>query len=107
MDTKEFIKNAAERNGWAIQSKAKFLDTVTSGLEKTLAQYGYYLCPCREGWGARVKDRDIICPCDYAAGDIEEFGQCYCSLFLSAEKAASDDEPEAIPDRRPEDKYPD
>ena len=106
-DVEEFIKKSADRNGWALQPDKTFLNTVTEGLVKTLETYGYYLCPCREGWGNRFKDRDITCPCDYAEADFKESGQCYCGLFLSKEAAAAGKTPEAIPDRRPEEKYPD
>jgi ferredoxin-thioredoxin reductase catalytic subunit len=106
-DIKDFAKNAAERNGWSVQPNETFLKTVLDGLIKTREAYGYYLCPCREGWGNRFKDRDITCPCEYAGEDIAEFGHCYCGLFLSAEAAESGREPEAIPDRRPESLYPD
>jgi ferredoxin-thioredoxin reductase catalytic chain len=106
-DAKEFAKRAAKKNGWILQPDAGFLKTVTAGLDETRRIHGYFLCPCREGWGEREKDRDIICPCDYAGADIEEYGQCFCGLFLSAEKARSGNAAEAIPDRRPEDLYPD
>ena len=106
-DINDFIQNSADKNGWSIQPDEAFLKTVKDGLEKTLGAFGYYLCPCRDGWGNRFKDRDITCPCDYAAEDIKTFGYCYCGLFFSKEAAASGKIPEAIPDRRPENKYPD
>ncbi len=107
MDTRDFTERAAAKNGWLVQPDQEFLQTVLSGLEKTRETYGYYLCPCREGWGIRDRDRDIICPCDYAAEDIEEHGHCYCGLFVSGKAAAEDNEISAIPDRRPEELYPD
>jgi len=106
-DIEDFIQKSADKNGWAVQPDREFLQTVRDGLNQTLASYGYYLCPCREGWGNRFKDRDITCPCDYAEDDIKESGHCYCGLFLSREAAVSGKKPQAIPDRRPENKYPD
>lgn len=106
-DINDFAKNAAEKNGWSVQPDPDFLKTVLDGLVKIRETYGYYLCPCREGWGDHIKDRDIICPCKYAEEDIREFGHCYCGLFLSAAEAKSGREPGAIPDRRPEALYPD
>ncbi len=106
-DVSEFARNAADRNGWSVQPDKAFLKTVLDGLVKTRETYGYYLCPCREGWNDRVKDRDITCPCEYASEDIDEFGHCYCGLFLSEEMAKSGQPPGAIPDRRPEELYPD
>lgn len=106
-DIDDFAKNAADRNGWSVQPNEVFLKTVLDGLVKTRKAYGYYLCPCREGWDNRFKDRDITCPCEYAAEDIAEYGHCYCGLFLSKEAAESGRDPDTIPDRRPEALYPD
>lgn len=106
-DIRDFVKNAAEKNNWQVQPDQAFLGTVLTGLEKTREAYGYYLCPCREGWGVRDKDRDIICPCEYAAEDISESGHCYCGLFMSKKAADENREIGAIPDRRPEELYPD
>ena len=103
----DFVHKAAKKNNWTLQPDKTFLQTVTDGLEKNRDSYGYYLCPCREGWGDREKDRDISCPCRYAKQDIEEYGHCYCGLFLSREAAASGKLPGAIPDRRPDELYPD
>lgn len=102
MDTKSFIANIAANCRWAIRPNQEFLDTVAMGLEKNLKAYGYYLCPCRDGEGDKLKDADIICPCDYAAEDIEEHDQCYCGLFISQRMAASGEDISSIPDRRPE-----
>jgi len=103
----DFIQKTAKRKGWVLQSDPEFLQTVKDGLVKNLKTYGYYLCPCREGWGELSKDRDISCPCKYSNEDIREFGHCYCGLFLSEEAAASGKIPEGIPDRRPDEMYPD
>ncbi len=106
-DISTFAENTAERYGWSVQPDKAFLNTVLTGLVKTRKAYGYYLCPCREGWGDRKKDRDIICPCEYAEEDIAESGHCYCGLFLSHKAAEEKKEVGAIPDRRPEELYPD
>lgn len=99
--TDEFIKKAASRNGWAVNGDGAFVDILAEGLTTNVNRYGYYLCPCRDGDGERSTDRDIVCPCVYAPADIEEYGQCFCGLFLSPEKAAQDPEVAQIPERRP------
>ena len=104
MNTQRFIKNIAAQYGWKIQPDKNFLQKVTEGLEQNFSDYGYYLCPCREGWNKLSKDRDIICPCKYAITDIREYGQCYCGLFLSKEMTK---DVSSIPDRRPDHLYPD
>jgi rubrerythrin len=50
--------------------------------------------------GTRDQDLDIICPCDYRDPDLDEFGTCYCALYVSQEIATGQAEAEAIPDRR-------
>jgi len=40
-------------------------------------RYGYMCCPCRLASGNREWDRDIICPCEYRAEDVREYGRCY------------------------------
>ncbi len=106
-NTKEFARKAAEKNGWVLQPDKDFLKSILAGLDATRKKHGYFLCPCREGWGEKDQDRDIICPCRYAHIDIEQYGQCYCGLFLSEEKASSGEAPVSIPDSRPEELYPD
>ena len=64
-------------------------------------RYGYMACPCRLASGDRDNDKDILCPCDYRAPDVEEFGSCYCSLYVSADWNEGKVENQYIPERRP------
>lgn len=48
-------------------------------------------------------DRDIICPCDYRDPDVEEFGTCYCCLYVDTATQKSG-ETKPIPERRPMEK---
>jgi ferredoxin-thioredoxin reductase catalytic subunit len=61
-------------------------------------------CPCRLAAGDRDKDKDIMCPCDYRAPDVEEFGSCYCSLYVSSDWNEGKIEKQYIPERRPPEK---
>ncbi len=101
-----FIDNAATHNGWKVVEDKQLLSDLAEGLLANYERFGYMQCPCRDSWGEREKDRDIICPCNYAADDIEEFGHCYCALFQSQKFFDSGEEPIAIPERRPDDKFP-
>ena len=103
---RRFSEAAAKKNGWVRAPEGPFLDAVLVGLAANRERYGYYLCPCREGWGDRGKDADIVCPCRYAAADVREEGHCYCGLFLSRKFAASGAEVGPIQDRRPDELYP-
>lgn len=52
-------------------------------LLKNKERYGYMACPCRLASGNRDEDRDIICPCSYRKPDFDEFGSCFCGLYVS------------------------
>jgi rubrerythrin len=49
-------------------------------------------------------DRDIICPCDYRDLDVEEYGSCFCCLYVDDDIYEGKKEAEPIPERRPIDK---
>lgn len=99
-DAHRFIRAVAEHRGWSVNSDAQFLDDLAEGLARNYTRYGYFLCPCRDGEGERESDRDIICPCVYAVPDQEEYGHCFCGLFLTPAFAAGGHEPQQIPERR-------
>jgi ferredoxin-thioredoxin reductase catalytic subunit len=65
---------------------------------------GYMACPCRLANGELDSDRDIICPCTYREADVEEYGACFCGLYVS--KAFNDGtiEKKVVPERRPPEK---
>ncbi|MCP4672263.1 MAG: ferredoxin:thioredoxin reductase [Desulfobacula sp.] len=67
-------------------------------------RYGYMVCPCRLACGDREKDKDIICPCEYRQADLEEFGACFCGLYISKALNNNEIQSEYIPDRRPPEK---
>ncbi len=67
-------------------------------------RYGYMACPCRLACGDREKDKDIICPCDYRQKDLEEYGTCFCGLYISKTLYNNEIEVEYIPERRPPEK---
>ncbi|HAK44737.1 MAG TPA: ferredoxin:thioredoxin reductase [Spirochaeta sp.] len=95
-----FTEKAASKNGWVLNPDAEFRESIVEGLHNNYLQFGYLICPCREAWGERDKDRDVICPCDYCDDDVKEFGHCYCGLYASAEFVKSGEEPGSISERR-------
>jgi ferredoxin-thioredoxin reductase catalytic subunit len=99
-EAEQFIQNVARLRGWVANPDESFREVLSEGLATNANRYGYFLCPCRDGEGDRRADKDIVCPCVYAKADIQEYGQCFCGLFLSREKAQQDAEPEQIPERR-------
>ena len=100
-DTLRFIDKAAAHNGWVPNPDRDFVGVLAEGLTTNANRYGYYLCPCRDGDGDRREDKDIVCPCVYAAADVAEYGHCFCGLFLSPEKARENAQVSQIPERRP------
>ncbi|MHB0937685.1 MAG: ferredoxin-thioredoxin reductase catalytic domain-containing protein [Armatimonadota bacterium] len=93
----------AEASAYHINPDTPFTRDLIEGLLVNEARYGYRACPCRLADGDRARDLDLICPCDYRDPDLEEFGACYCALYVSAEIARGERDAEPIPDRRPAD----
>ena len=50
---------------------------------------------------SKKEDLDIICPCDYRDPDLNEYGNCYCALYVSNDIKNGEKQPESIPERRP------
>lgn len=96
------LKDAQEKRGYYFNPN---WEEITLPLLKSLLvnkkRYGYLLCPCRLTRGNQERDRDVLCPCVYRQPDVEEFGACYCGLYLSKEEAASHRKEIVVPERRP------
>jgi ferredoxin-thioredoxin reductase catalytic subunit len=97
-----FVAMVAQHQGWVVNPDAEFVAMIVDGLKTNYNRYGYFGCPCRDATGERDTDRDIICPCAYCRPDQEEFGHCYCGLYLTPAFAATGQTPQGIPERRPE-----
>jgi ferredoxin-thioredoxin reductase catalytic chain len=96
----------ADHQGWKLNRDKEFLEMLIEGLNINVNRYGHYFCPCRDSWGTIEKDRDIVCPCDYCVPDQEEYGHCYCGLFLTKEFYESGKETQSIPERRDLNRFP-
>ena len=101
-ETRRFTRMVAEHQGWKLNRDTEFLESLVEGLTSNYNRYDYYLCPCRDTGGGREADKDIICPCVYCKPDQEEYGHCFCALYLTKEFHASGAEPAGIPERHPE-----
>ena len=91
----------ARRGGYFLNPDKPFTMELVEGLVENKKRFGYQACPCRLASGDKNEDLDIICPCDYRDADLEEYGACYCALYVSKEIAEGKAEPEPLPDRRP------
>jgi ferredoxin-thioredoxin reductase catalytic subunit len=100
----EALKIFNEPKGYFFNRDMETTLFLLDGLLKNKDRYGYMACPCRLSHQDRQKDRDIVCPCEYREPDIQEFGSCYCGLYVSADWNEDKIEHVQVPERRPEDK---
>lgn len=91
----------AESKGYHLNPDIELTKDLIRSLLINQKRYGYWACPCRLASGKREEDLDIICPCDYRDPDLDEFGACYCALYVSKDIKEGKKQAEAIPERRP------
>jgi ferredoxin-thioredoxin reductase catalytic subunit len=95
------LKREAEAAGYHLNPDVEFTMGLVTSLLINEERYGYWACPCRLASGDKAQDLDIICPCDYRDADLNEWGSCYCALYVSADIAAGKRQAHSIPERRP------
>jgi len=100
----ERLKKIQEPKGYYFNKDKERVFELLEALLTNKNRYGYMACPCRLAAGDREADNDIICPCVYREPDVEEFGSCYCNLYVSKEWNADTISHEFIPERRPPEK---
>ena len=91
----------AEASGYHLNPDAAMTRELLNGYLVNQKRFGYPSCPCRLASGKKEDDLDIICPCDYRDADVEEYGGCYCSLYVSKDVKEGKARIESIPERRP------
>jgi ferredoxin-thioredoxin reductase catalytic subunit len=96
----ERLKREGEAAGYYLNPDVEFVLDLMEGLLTNEERYGYWACPCRLADGIREKDLDIICPCDYRDPDLNEYGACYCALYVSEEIARGEKGAQPVPERR-------
>ncbi|MGD9107408.1 MAG: ferredoxin-thioredoxin reductase catalytic domain-containing protein, partial [Desulfobacterales bacterium] len=52
----------------------------------------------------KENDKDILCPCVYRVPDVEEYGSCFCNLYVSREWNQNKISHIYVPERRPTEK---
>ena len=100
----EMLRKVQEPKGYYFSNDHVRVMDLLEALLKNKERYGYMACPCRLAANDREADRDIICPCVYRTPDVQEYGSCYCNLYVS--KAWNEETiPHAyVPERRPPEK---
>jgi ferredoxin-thioredoxin reductase catalytic subunit len=97
----EKLQDEAEASGYHLNPDREFTRELLKSLLVNEKRYGYPACPCRLASGAKADDLDIICPCDYRDADLNEFGACFCALYVSEDVLAGRSQAASIPERRP------
>ena len=97
------LERDAKEHGYHLNSDRDFTRDLAEGLLVNERRFGYRSCPCRLASGEAAADLDIVCPCDYRDPDLEEWGACYCALYVSQEVLDGTRELTPVPERRPVD----
>jgi ferredoxin-thioredoxin reductase catalytic chain len=100
----EKLKPAQEKRGYYFNRDQGMVMELLEGLLTNKERYGYMCCPCRLASGDRGADKDITCPCDYRALDVEEYGACFCALYVSKDWNEDLMAHPTVPERRPVEK---
>lgn len=95
------LKKEAEDSGYHLNPDVEFTKELIRSLLINEKRYGYWACPCRLASGTKQKDLDIICPCDYRDADLNQFGSCFCALYVSGDVVEGKRKVGPIPERRP------
>ena len=98
----ERLEREAREGGYRLNPDREFTLRLVEALLTNQRRYGYWACPCRLAFGEKPKDLDVICPCNYRDADVDEFGACYCALYVSDDWIAGKIKQQSIPERRPE-----
>jgi len=99
--TSGILDREAREGGYNLNPDTEFTKNLVRGLLRNEQRYGYRSCPCRLAAGKKEEDLDIVCPCDYRDPDLEEYGACYCALYVNEAIANGAKLAAPVPERRP------
>jgi len=94
------LNKEAESSGYHLNPDSGLTKDLIKGLLVNEKRYGYWSCPCRLASGKKDDDIDIICPCDYRDADLNDYGSCYCALYVSKDVLNGKKQFGSIPERR-------
>ena len=95
------LKQETEAAGYHLNPDEEVTRELIEGLLINEKRYGYWACPCRLAEGKKAIDLDIICPCDYRDPDLNDYGTCFCGLYVTGEIVEGKKKVKPIPERRP------
>lgn len=96
----EKFKKETEESGYNVNPDVEFVELLLENIEVNLKRYGYGSCPCRLASGNKEEDLDLVCPCDYRDVDLEDYGSCFCALYVTPDVLEGKKKLSSIPDRR-------
>jgi ferredoxin-thioredoxin reductase catalytic chain len=102
----DMLKKVQEPKGYYFNKDKERVFELLEALIVNKKRYGYMSCPCKLASRDRKKDKDILCPCVYRAPDVEEYGSCYCNLYVSRTWNECKIDHAYVPERRPLNKLP-
>jgi ferredoxin-thioredoxin reductase catalytic subunit len=102
----EILRKSQEPRGYYFNKDKELVCELLGSLIVNRERYGYMSCPCRLASDDISRDADIICPCAYRAADVEEYGSCYCNLYVSSQWNQGKRPHKLVPERRPSEKRP-
>ena len=91
------LERECKVSGYFLNPDREFVLSILEGMLTNRERYSYLGCPCIELNGNRQDDLDVICPCDYRDEDLEEYGTCYCGLYVSEEVVKGEKSVKPIP----------
>ncbi len=97
----QVLAREAGEGGYYLNADTEFAKKLVWGLLINEARYGYPACPCRLSRGIKSEDLDIICPCNYRDPDLDQYGACYCALYVSEAAQSKTQATSPVPERRP------
>lgn len=72
-----------ESDKFVLNSDMQVVTDVAIGIFDNEVKKGFKYCPCRLPTGNKVKDLELICPCNFKIQDTwKDRGECWCSLFV-------------------------
>lgn len=95
------LKHDVESSGYHLNPDEDMTRDLIRGLIVNQRRNSYPSCPCRLASRDIEEDLDIICPCDYRDPDLDEYGMCYCALYVSGDVLSGEKAVSPIPERRP------
>ena len=100
-DLLQKLEREASASGYHLNPDREFTRELVRSLLVNAQRYGFAACPCRLASGHKADDLDIICPCDYRDADLNEFGACFCALYVTQDIVEGRRQAASIPERRP------